>query len=243
MLSFNQLKKKSLANKKPILPQKSVNIIKRKNQNLIETANLDSSINMDKRKKKIISLQSLNNNRLKVKNLFFKPKNKLKTKWISSKTIITDDNKIDNESSFLSKAQKSNIEESKFSNKNKTNNTVSSLLGSEFGFGFRTNSQNSKRLSIGSFRGNSQKKIKSYFKSNIINSSRSKKSSNKRVSISPFETLEKNINVDTETIKQRLYEYENNEITHQINQLPDDYILKSKKRNQRKKKRILLKVV
>ena len=70
MLSFNQLKKRSLANKKPILPQKSVNIIKRKNQNLIVTANLDSSINMDKRKKKITNLQSLNSNRLQVKNLF-----------------------------------------------------------------------------------------------------------------------------------------------------------------------------
>ena len=232
MLSFNQLDKKCLVNKKPLLPQKSFNIIKKKNQNM--SSNLDSSINMDKRKKKIISFKSLNSNPLKAKNLFFKPKNKLKKKWISSKAVFSDDNEMYNESSFLSKTPKINNEEGKLSNKNKFNN-ASSLLGSEFGFGFKTNSQNSKRLSINSFKGNSQQKTKSSFRSNIINSSRSERNSKKRVSVSPFETLEKNINVDTETIKQRLYEYENNEITHQINQLPDDYILKTKKRIQKKK--------
>ena len=239
ILSLNQLNKKNSINKKPLFPQKSLNIIKRKSQNKIETENLDSSINIVKSKKKITNFHSINNNRLQVKNLFFKPKNKLKAKWTSSKAILSDENKIDNEVSFLSKAHKSSIEESRFSNSNKannkTNNSVSCLLSSELGYALKTKSQKTKHLNISSLKGDSQKKIRSYFKSNIINSSRAKKNSNKRVSISPFEHLQKNINVDTETIKQKLYEYENNEITHQINQLPDDNLLKSKKRNQKKK--------
>ena len=235
ILSLNQLNKNNSGSKKGLLPRKSFNLVKRKSQNLIVTENLDTSLNIQKSKKKITNFKFINNNRLQVKNLFFKPKNKLKVKWISSKAIFTDDNKIDNEASFLSKSHKSNIEECKLSNNNKTNNSASSLLGSELELGLKMKSQKSKHLYISSLKDNSQKKIRSYFKSNIINSSRSKKISNKRVSISPFETLQKNINVDTETLKQRLYEYENNEITHQINQLPDDYIIKSKKRIQRKK--------
>jgi hypothetical protein len=237
ILSLNQLDKKNSPNKKRILPLKSLNIIKRKNQNLIVKENLDSSINKDKRKKKITSLHSLNNNRFQAKNLFFKPKNKLKAKYISSKVIFSDNNKINNESFFLSKLQKSNIEESRISNNIKSKKNISSFLGSDFDFSLKTNSQKLKDPYLSSFRDNSQKKISSVFKTNIINSTRSKKSSNKRENSSPFEILQKNINIDTETIKQRLYEYENNEITHQINQLPDDYILKTKKRIQKKKKK------
>jgi hypothetical protein len=234
ILSLNQLEKKNSPNKKRIVPLKSLDIIKRKNQNLNVNENLNSSINMDKRKKKITSLHSLNNKRFQAKNLFFKPKNKLKAKWISSKLIFSDDSKLNNEAFFLSKLQKSSIEESRLSNNEKNNKNISSFLSSGFEFSLKTKSQKLKDSFFSSLR-DSQKKIRSFYKTNIINSSRSKKSSSKKVSSSPFETLQKNVNIDTETIKQRLYEYENNELTHQINQLPDDFILRSKKKNQKKK--------
>jgi hypothetical protein len=77
----------------------------------------------------------------------------------------------------------------------------------------------------------------SKFKSTITANMRSREDNNKSSNIfTPFNTIKKNINIDTKTIKQKLYEYENNEITHQINLLPDDDLLLRKKRNLRKKK-------
>ena len=236
ILSLNKLTKKNSVNKKPLSPLKSLNLGKRKSKNLIVTENLDNSLHLDKIKKKISHFQSINSNKLHVKNLFFKPKNRLGTKWTSTKALISDNNRVDNESSFLSKMSKNNIENSKLSNNNKTNNSTSSLLGSEKGVNhLKIKSQKSKNIYLSSLKdNNSQKKIRSYFKSNIVNSS-IKKSSKKLEDISPFVHLQKTVKIDTETIKQKLYEYENNEITKQIEQLPDDYILESKKRNQRKK--------
>jgi len=231
ILSLNKLSKKNSVNKKPPSPRKSFNLGKRKSKNLIVIKNLDNSLHLDKSKKKIPHFQSKNSNKLQVKNLFFKPKNRLGTKWISTKALISDNNQVDNESSFLSKMSKSNIED----NNNKTNNSISPLLGSEKGINhLKIKSQKSKNIYLSSLKdNNSQKKIRSYFKSNIVNSSIKK--SSKKLDISPFVHLQKSVKIDTETIKQKLYEYENNEITKQIEQLPDDYILESKKRNQRKK--------
>ena len=236
ILSLKKLGKKNSVNESPLFIRKSFNIERSKIKNLIRTENLDTSIHLMKSKKKIPHFQSINRNKLKVNNLFFKPKNKLKTKCISTKTLISDCNKIDNGSSFLSKVSKSNIEESELSNHNKTNNSVSSLLGSEKVINhLKINSQKSNHVYFSGLKDISQKKISSYFKSNIQKSARENRKSSKKIDISPFVHLQKNINIDTETIKQRLYEYENNEITRQIDQLPGDYILKSKKRNQRQK--------
>ena len=219
------------------IPRKSFNFGRRKSQNLIVTENLDNSLHLDKNKKKNNQFQSIksNNNRLQVKNIFFKPKNKLGAKWTSSKALISDSNMIENESSFLSKVSKSNIEETKIFNNNKTDNSVSSLLSSGKGINhLKIKPKNSNHKYLSSLRdNNSQTKIKSYFKTNIVN--RAMKKSSKKLDISPFEHLQKSVKIDTETIKQKLYEYENNEITMQIDQLPDDYILKTKKRNQRKR--------
>ena len=234
---MNKFKKKNSINKSLLFNRKSFNEGKLKNLNLIRIDNLDASIRLDKSKKNIHHLQFIkSNNRLQVKNLFFKPMNKLKTKWTSTKALLSDYNKVDNESSFLSNVNKSNIEEGRLcNNNNKTNNSIASLLGSDKGIHLKIKSQKSKQICLSSLKDNSQKNIRSYFKSNVLNSARENKKSSKKIDISPFAHLQKNINIDTETIKQQLYEYENNEITRQIDQLPDDYILKSKKRNQRKK--------
>ena len=238
ILPLNKLKliKKNSNNESPLSTPKSFNIEKRKKQNLIGTENLDTSIHLNKSKKSIPHFQTKYRNKFQKKNLFFKPMNKLKTKLTYTKSLNSDYNKVDNESSFLSKINKSNIEESRFYNHNKTNNSISSLLGSEKGINhLKLKSQKSNDIYFSSLKENSQKNISSYFKSNTQNNSRDNNKSNKNIDISPFAHLQKNINVDTETIKQKLYEYENNEITLQIDQLPDDYILKSKKRNQRRK--------
>ena len=235
LLSLNNLGIKNSFNENPLSTKQCFNIEKRKSQNIIGTENLDPSMHLVKSKKNIPHFKFTNSNKLKVKNLFFKPMNKLKTKCKSTKSIISDNDRPDNESSFLSKMHKNNIEESRFSNHHKSDNSASSLLGSEKGIHLKIKSQKSKHICLSSLKDNSQKKIRSYFKSNILNSERENKKSSKKIDKSPFIHLQKNINIGTETIKQKLYEYENNEITRQIDQLPDDYILKSKKRNQRKK--------
>ena len=230
--SFKKLLKKNSINKKPIYKLKSVNIIKRKKRN----ENVTDALNLVKKKKNLLLKKPSNKSNLQVKNSFFTPKNKLNEKWTSSKKTIFDENKSENEASFFSKKNKSNFEGSILFNSNKSNNSNNSSFSLFLENG--SPKQQSKNLyinNINNIKNNSQKKIKSYFKSNIINKSGIKKSSSKSINVSPFENLQKSINIDTATIKQKLYEYENNELTHQINQMPDDYILKCKKRNQRKK--------
>ena len=232
--SIKKLFKKNSVNKKPIYKLNSVNIIKRKSQNENVTDDLNSSISLGKKTKKLLMKRPSNKNYLQLKNSFFMPKNKLNEKWISTKKLISDEkNKIENEAFFFAKKNKSNFERSMDFNNNRNNNSsISLLLGNGNGF---IPQQKTKNFYFSSIKNDSEKKIKSHFKSNIINTSGIKKSSNQKVNKSPFENLQKSINIDTKTIKQKLYEYENNELTHQINQMPDDYILKSKKRNQRQK--------
>jgi hypothetical protein len=230
--SFKKLIKKNSVNKKPIYKLNSVNIIKRKKKYENVTDDLNSSINLSKKTNNLPLKMPSNRSNSPIKNSFFMPRNKLNEKWISTKKLISDENKLENEAFFFAKKNKSNFEKSMNYNSNKSNNSSLLLLGSENGF---IPKKSSKKKYISCIKNDSKKKIKSYFKSNIINTSGIKKSSNQSVKVSPFENLQKSIHIDTKTIKQKLYEYENNELTHQINQLPDDYILKSKKRNQRQK--------
>jgi len=143
IIPLNKFKKKNSINKSLLFNRKSFNEGKLKNLNLIRIDNLDASIRLDKSKKNIHHLQFIkSNNRLQVKNLFFKPMNKLKTKWTSTKALLSDYNKVDNESSFLSNVNKSNIEEGRLcNNNNKTNNSIASLLGSDKGIHLKIKSQ------------------------------------------------------------------------------------------------------
>ena len=48
----------------------------------------------------------------------------------------------------------------------------------------------------------------------------SKNKSQNKFNLNPFSQLEHNIKISSKILEQKLYEYENNEITHEINQLP-----------------------
>jgi len=76
-------------------------------------------------------------------------------------------------------------------------------------------------------------------KSNIAKSTISKIGNSKK-NVSPFDSLQKNIKIHTEIIKQKLYEYENNEITHEINQLPGNELLMKKKDYIKKSQNLIL---
>jgi hypothetical protein len=49
----------------------------------------------------------------------------------------------------------------------------------------------------------------------------SKNKSQNKINLNPFSELEHNIKVSSKILEQKLYEYKNNEITHEIIQLPE----------------------
>ena len=59
---------------------------------------------------------------------------------------------------------------------------------------------------------------------NFVIKTNSNKKLNFKETIKPFNSIQQklNINIDTKSIKQKLYDYENNEITNQINKLPEN---------------------
>lgn len=147
-------------------------------------------------------------------NIFFKPKNKLKTKFTSEKHVISD--------IFLNNNSKSSND---FSSKIILDDKYKSLL---------LDSDKKIKLNKNYNLFSSNSITTSKLKSNIAKSTISKIGNIKK-NVSPFDILQKNIKIHTEIIKQKLYEYENNEITHEINQLPGNELLMKKKRLHKKK--------
>ena len=163
---------------------------------------LNSSINSDK-KGNVSKYQS----KLKISqqklNIFFKPKNKLKARYNSQTNILPKGKKRFSKNSNISLNKSSEENDSSLIDSNKKNNKF-------------------KKSSL-FFSGSTDSKMKS----SIIKSARSSKESNitSTRKLSPFNFLKNTIKVDPETIQSKLYEYENNEITHEINQLPDNELL------------------
>ena len=98
----------------------------------------------------------------------------------------------------------------------------SALIPSLFGRGYENKSNHGTRIS---------KKNKSSISNNSSRNIGQRSSVKKLISKdknSPFNSIQKklNINIDTKNIKQKLYEYENNEITNQINKLPGNFVSK-----------------
>jgi hypothetical protein len=120
------------------------------------------ALNLVKKKKNLLLKKPSNKSNLQVKNSFFTPKNKLNEKWTSSKKIIFDENKSENEASFFTKKNKSNFEGSILFNSNKSNHSNNSSFSLFLENG--SPKQQSKNLHINNIKNNSQKKIKSYFK-------------------------------------------------------------------------------
>ena len=175
------------------------------NFNIIDE--LNSSINMDK--KKNANYQSKLKFTQKKLNIFFKPKNKLKSRFISEKSLLPK-----RSSKNINNSSKKSVEDkfisSMIDTKKNTNFTKSSVFLS-------TSSHSKMKPSV-----NKNSRI-----SNItINNNQSSRE------LSPFNFLKNTIKVDQNTIQSKLYEYENNEITHEINQLPlfDHDLLMKKKR-------------
>lgn len=199
------IKKNTL--KKPISAIKSMDKISKRKK--IQIYGINSPIIKEEPQRKENGyLSSLKKSSKKtIKTIFFKPKNKLKKKAkLSSKTIIS--NPLVNNQL----------------NKECLNNTFSSLFGSGIGISINpiTKKRNSLQVKRRSF-------IISKNKSNITNISKDKKDESKNNELAPFKAIRTTIEIDPEIIRQKLYEYENNEITHAINQLPGD-MLKKKKR-------------
>ena len=212
-----------LNNKKP-----SLELINMRNKNKtcvknFESFDTHSSINIesDIKKEKIKEKEKAYKSLLKwssektIKSNFFKPKNRLKTKNISNKFLLSD--------------YKSNINDC-------SGNNASSMADSS-GISIKppipilpSNKSNIKLKERSSYQ-------ESKFRSSVTNKSEIKVDNNNKSDLfSPFNTIRQKVKMSTKSIQQTLYEYENNEITHEINHLPDDNILMKKKRNQRKRK-------
>ena len=170
---------------------------------------LNSSINMDK--KKNANYQSKLKFTQKKLNIFFKPKNKLKAQFTSEKNIFPKKKRCSQNSNNSSKEGA----DDKF---------ISSIVDTKKNAYFKKSSL--------FFSASTDSKMKS---SVIKSSRRSKETDTNNHSsrkLSPFNFLKETIKVDPETIQSKLYEYENNEITHEINQLPlpdNDLLMKKKK--------------
>ena len=195
---YNDLHSNFTSNKSNSFKTLNKNSIKK-----FEVTELNSSTNMGKKLKRERGYQSgiKNSSKKTIKNIFFKPKNKLK---MNSKKVRFNMN---------------NLIKSNYSSTISGSGIVQQSSSKKSNFKFRESSQGGSK-----------------FKSTITANLKNREENNKTNIFTPFNAIKKNINIDTKTIKQKLYEYENNEITHQINLLPDDDLLLRKKRNLRKKK-------
>ena len=181
----------------------------------LESYNLNSSINIGANIKKDKGyLFPKKSSKKKVKPIFFKPKKILKVK-LTNKCLSSDIS--------LGK-QKSNEVSKKY---------ASSLFdhsGSDLGLKFSIPIKSKRRNSL-------QLKDDSKICSNISAKSKNKLENNQNNKNPTFEALKKTIiNLSPQDIRQTLFEYENNEITLEINKLPDDELLIKKKLNNIKKK-------
>ena len=159
--------------------------------------------------------------KLYIKSFFFKPKNKLKSKWKSSKNCF-----LDISTNTIKNINSDNI--------NNTNNLNNNILD-ENKYSSALNSNSMKYSSDLGLITNSRKKNLNFkeqymYKSDIGKSKLINNKNQNSVNLSPFLNLEQNIKIDSEILHQKLYEYENNEITHRINQLPEkNKIIKKEK--------------
>ena len=191
------------SSKKKLYSLKDLN---KKNRGKFKNEDMNFSISFEKFKESTKSYQSSIKKSNKSNAFFFKPKNKLKAKWSSTKQILKNASTVSGKEIFFFKNYKPN-------RNNNDNERTLSLFSNSAKYG-SDNCLISKP----------KKKIvkKGFYISEISPSTLSKNKSKNKTNLNPFSNLEHNIRISSKILEQKLYEYENNEITHEINQLPDE---------------------
>ena len=191
------------SSKKKLYSLKDLN---KKNRGKFKNEDMNFSISFEKFKESTKGYQSSIKKSNKSNAFFFKPKNKLKAKWSSTKQILKNASTVSGKEIFFFKNYKPN-------RNNNDNERTLSLFSNSAKYG-SDNCLISKP----------KKKIvkKGFYISEISPSTLSKNKSKNNTNLNPFSNLEHNIRISSKILEQKLYEYENNEITHEINQLPDE---------------------
>ena len=200
LLSKNESFSKHLSKKK-IYSLKEIN---KKNKVKFKNEDMNLNISSEKYKVKSKGYQSSIKRSGKVNSFFFKPKNKLKAKWSSTKELLKNASSNSGKEVYFFK----NYKAIKSPNDN-NERTLLLFSKSKYGSDNSLITKPKNRVIKGG-----------KYKSEISPSTLSKNKSQNKFNLNPFSQLEHNIKISSKILEQKLYEYENNEITHEINQLP-----------------------
>ena len=184
----------------------SLKDLNKKNRSKFKNESNNFTISTEKYREKSRGYQSSIKRSGKSNAFFFKPKNKLKSKWSSKKQILKNASTASGKEIYFFNNNKFN------KNANDKERTLSLFSNSARYF--------SDDYAIPKLK---KKTVKmDIYRSEISPSALSKIRNKNKINLNPFSNLENNIKISSKILEQKLYEYENNEITHEINQLPDE---------------------
>ena len=204
LLSQNTSFSKNLSKKKLY----SLKEFNKKSRVKFKNEAMNFSLSTEKYRQSSKGYQSSIKKSSKANAFFFKPKNKLKAKWSSTKQLLKNAATNSGKEIYLFK----NFKKNKINNNNDNERTLS-LFSNTARYG-------SDNCLIPKPKKKTAKR--GIYRSEISPSTLSKNKSINKINLNPFSNLENNIKISSKILEQKLYEYENNEITHEINQLPDE---------------------
>ena len=205
LLSQNTSFSKNLSKKKLY----SLKEFNKKSRVKFKNEAMNFSLSTEKYRQSSKGYQSSIKKSSKANAFFFKPKNKLKAKWSSTKQLLKNAATNSGKEIYLFK----NFKKNKINNNNDNERTLS-LFSNTARYG-------SDNCLIPKPKKKTAKR--GIYRSEISPSTLSKNKSINKINLNPFSNLENNIKISSKILEQKLYEYENNEITHEINQLPDEF--------------------